>query len=693
MAAPVVQTEAGEAKEPWVGPVYLPSQHSSVHELPDDQSQLASVLATAVRDALAHQQADGNFEDPAADDDIGDMGLGVVSLLCLAWRRNTPADSGLAETELISAVRRGVDFFLRERVYRTDNPGEPFYRIRNSGHPYARYMPGTGEHPFGDWPSTVWAMLHAVNVLDLGEGLLTDEQYAQVRELAIGYWRWLTETSLFNPQRTANQAIGSIVGALMLGRHLRGCGRAPEGDRIAADALRLYAEEIQALRISDRGYVLPLEHGAGHDQNYVPISLSFLAQAYKVSGHQCFLDDGEQIARHLDARLSARGFDYGGPRYSEQHSGMEGMYGLRYFSSRIRSDLGRYLGDRRVAYYPKAANGAPSGHFAFTSVWFWLDDSEWFRADDSESAHPLPLCTPYSVRGRAASVSYTADLTPYLIDAAGTAVIESVTGYQHGIGPVLTYPDGRSVLLTRPLGPLRTRDAVDVQTGFAAKLVTKAVVTREQVMVAAQQLVVCDDKRVYLIAVVGRAGLPSDSSLEFLAGLPYTEAEEKRQRKILTVSQPGGDPFSLGEPGASLTVADSLLAGRMLLRASGGLRVVNPPPGHTCFNSPETIGLTLEQTAFALADDPRGYGDPDSGWQRVTMTNQVLAAPLDTPASGPAVFALSYGPADDAPLAVSVDPSQDGVTVRTPDFSVFIGDPAGDAHGEPLLRLSAASAR
>ena len=671
--------------------MYLPSQHASVHDLPDDQSQLASVLAAAVRDALAHQQADGNFEDPAADDDIGDMGLGVVSLLCLAWQRGTPAGSGLEETEFAGAVRRGVDFFLHERVYRTDNPGEPFYRIRDSGQPYARYMPGTGEHPFGDWPSTVWAMLHAVNILDLGEGLLTDEQYAQVRELAIGYWRWLTETSLFNPQQTANQAIGSIVAALMLGRHLRGCGRAPEGDRLTADALRLYAEEIQARRVSDRGYELPLEHGAGHDQNYVPISLSFLAQAHKVSGQKCFLEDGEQIARHLDARLSARGFDYGGPRYSEQHSGMEGMYGLRYFSSRIRSDIGRYLGDRRVAYYPKAANGAPSGHFAFTSVWFWQDDSQWFRAE--ESAHRLPLCTPYSVRGKAASVSYTGALTPYLIDAAGTAVIESVTGYQHGIGPVLTYPDGRSVLLTRPLGPLRTRDAVDLEAGLAAKLVTKAVVTREQVMVPAQQLVVCGDERVYLVAVVGRAGLPADASLEFLAGLPYTEAEEERQRKIQTVRRPGGGPFGLGEPGASLPAADSLLAGRMLLRAPGGLRVVNPPPGRTHFNSPETIGLTLEQTAFALADDPRGYGDPDSGWHRVMMTNQVLAAPLDTPASGPVVFALCYGPAGDAPLTVSVDASQDGVTVRTPDFSVFIGGPAGDAHGEPLLRLSAASVR
>ena len=153
--------------------VYLPSQHASQHNLPDDADTLRAVLADAVSAALEHQQPDGNLEDPAADDDIGDMSLGVTSLLCLAWRQGVRTDP-----ELVDAVRRSIDFFLAERVFRTDNPGELFYRVRNSGQPYARYLLGAGEHPFGDWPSTVWAMLHAVNVLDLGEGLLTETQYA-----------------------------------------------------------------------------------------------------------------------------------------------------------------------------------------------------------------------------------------------------------------------------------------------------------------------------------------------------------------------------------------------------------------------------------------------------------------------------------------------------------------------------------
>ncbi|OXM61659.1 hypothetical protein [Amycolatopsis vastitatis] len=652
-----------------MNPILLPSQHASAHDLPDDPAHLDAVLADAVTAALAAQQPDGNFEDPAADDDIGDMALGVISLLCLAWRRRPPDDPAFP-----GAVRRGLDFFLANRVYRHDNPGEPFLRVRNSGLPYARYMPGDGEHPFGDWPSTVWAMLHAVNVLELGEGLLTDEQYAEVTELALGYWRWLTEASMVNPQQTANQAIGAVVAGLMLGRHLGWVSREREGKRVTTTAMRLYTDVIRPARLTDRGFALPAEHGAGHDQNYLPISLSFLAQAHRVTGDRLFLDDGAEIARHLDCRLSARGFDYGGPRYSEQHCGAEGMLGLRYFSAHLETDLGRYLADRRVTYYPVAKTGAPSGHFAFTTVWLYQDDSKWHRTP------AFPVTTPYSLRHRAASVSLTGSHTPYLIDAGRAVVIESVVAGQHGIGPVLRYADGHRTLLTRALGPLRVRDARDGD--LAARLVTKAVVTREQVMLSVQQLFVTDGRRVTLFAVV-------PAECEFLAGLPYVEETEAGQRKIVTVAEPGGAPFDLGTPGAVLHTAGTLLAGSMAITSGATLRVVNPPAGRTSFSSPETIGLTQEQLAFSLADDPRGYGNPDAGWHRVTDTNHVLAGPLPDSPPGSSVFAVRYGPHGDVPFTVEVRDTAGGLLIEAPGFSVVAGDPAGDADGEPVLRLTA----
>ncbi len=647
--------------------VYLPSQHAGLHDLPDDEERLGEVLAEAVARSIARQRPDGNLEDPAAADDVGDMALGVVSLLCLAWHRGDRRDP-----ELVDAVRRGLDFVLSERVFRTDNPGEPFLLVRHSGLPYARYVLQAGEHPFGDWPSTVWALLHAVNVLEFGREVITGEQYTALADVATGFWRWLTEASMFNPQQTANQAIGAVVAGLTLGRLL-------SEKSIVDDAMSWYHGEIRSKRVVDRGLLLPVEHGAGHDQNYLPISLTFLARAYQVSGEQCFLDDGDEVARHLESRLSARGFDFGGPRYSEQHCGCEGMLGLRFFSGRVRAELGRYLGDRRVAYFCASTPDVPSGHFAFATVWFFADTHRWYREPAAK-----PLHTRFSLRHGRASVSLTGQLTPYLIDAGATAVIESVVDHQHGIGPLVSYADGGRSLLTRPLGPVRVRDLVE--GGLGAKLVTKAVVTRGQVMLAVQQLYVTDGERLHVVAVLDRAALSADADLAFLAGLPYATADGERQRRIRTVAEQGGGAFDLGDAEKVFETGGTLLAGGLALSAGAALRVVNPPDDPACFNSPRTVDLTQEQLSFRLGDDPRGYGDPDAGWRRVAATTLVLAEAIADAPSGLAVFALCYGP-EPVALPVSAEEAEDGVRVRTPFFTALVGHPAGDRHGEPVLTL------
>jgi hypothetical protein len=73
---------------------------------------------------------------------------------------------------------------------------------------------------------------------------------------------------------------------------------------------------------------------------------------------------------------------------------------------------------------------------------------------------------------------------------------------------------------------------------------------------------------------------------------------------------------------------------------AGSAPLVNPAAGRRHFNSPETAAMTQEKLAFALADDPRGYGNPDSGWRRVTQTNRVLADPLPGTPPEIAVFAV-----------------------------------------------------
>jgi hypothetical protein len=220
--------------------VYLPSQHAGLHDLSDDDEQLRMTLGRAVSAVIGRQRPDGNLEDIAAVDDIGDMALGVVSLLCLAWHRGDRRDA-----ELVDAARRGLDFVLAERVFRTDNPGELFLLVRDSGLPHARYVLEAGDHPFGDWPSTVWALLHAVNVLEFGREVITEDQWTALADVATGFWRWLTEASMFNPQQTANQAIGAVVAGLTLGRLL-------SEKSIVDDAMFLYHSEIRTKRVVDR---------------------------------------------------------------------------------------------------------------------------------------------------------------------------------------------------------------------------------------------------------------------------------------------------------------------------------------------------------------------------------------------------------------------------------------------------------
>ncbi|NUS25969.1 MAG: hypothetical protein HOV92_17350, partial [Streptomyces sp.] len=354
--------------------MYLPRQLGPLHDLPDTPEAYDAVLSDVTEQALARLTPEGNLEHPDCVDDIGDTSLGITSLLAFAWQRTK-------DDRLPEAVRRSLAFHLRERVYTDDNPGYPNLKVRNSGLPYARYTLAAGAHPIGDWPSTVWALLQAVNVLDAADGLVEDAQRAELLDVAHGYWRWLTEATFFNPQEAGNQAIGCVVGGLMLAGHLP----PEEGESVRARAIELYVEKIRAHRVADRGALLPPEHGGAYDNNYGPISLSFLAQAHRVSGADIFAEDGEALARYLDARLTNGGFDNGGPRYSEQHSAFESVLGLRYFGARIGADLGRYRADSRWARHAVKEDGGVDGHFAWMLVWQIQDTTRWHR-----EASPMP---------------------------------------------------------------------------------------------------------------------------------------------------------------------------------------------------------------------------------------------------------------------------------------------------------------
>ncbi|KMS77117.1 hypothetical protein ACM01_00265 [Streptomyces viridochromogenes] len=610
--------------------MHLPRQLGPLHDLPDSPEAYDAVLAGVVEEALARLTPEGSLEHPDRVDDIGDTSLGITSLLALAWQRGR-------DPRLPEAVRRSLAFHLRERVYTEDNPGYPNLKARASALPYARYTLASGAHPIGDWPSTVWALLQTVNVLELAEGLVEGEQRAELLDVAHGYWRWLTEATFFNPQEAGNQAIGCVVGGLMLARHLP----PGQGEQVRARAIALYVSKIRDHRVADRGALLPPEHGGAYDNNYGPISLSFLAQAHRVSGERVFAEDGDALARYIDARLTNGGFDNGGPRYSEQHSAFESVLGLRYFSRRIGSDLGRYRGDSRWGRHAVQADGGVDGHFAWMLVWQIQDTTRWHRS-------PSPLPARHQLRAGTVSVAFDDRMTPSLVEAAGTYYLPAAVNRQHGFGPVT---DG--FLFCRPMGEVRVRDVR--AGGLTAKLVTKPVVGRDHVLRHVRSLYVTDGTSLWVTVAVEQ--LPGTPYL--LAGLPYATDDGDRVRRTAD-----GDVTS-----------------------AGALRLTHPQSdGVDHFDA--RADRTQEEAAFALAADPRGYGNPDEGWRHLVSSTALEAEPAPGAPEELHVFAVRYGPS--GPFgALSCERDGSGLKVRTDAFTALIGEAAGDAHGEPELTLKA----
>jgi hypothetical protein len=98
---------------------------------------------------------------------------------------------------------------------------------------------------------------------------------------------------------------------------------------------------------------------------------------------------------------------------------------------------------------------------------------------------------------------------------------------------------------------------------------------------------------------------------------------------------------------------------------------------------PET---TQERAAFAPAADPRGSGNPDEGRRRLVSSTALEAGPA--PDAPDDVYSLAVdGPG--GTLTATFEREGAGLTVHTEAFTARIGDPAGDAHGEPEPTLSA----
>ncbi|KUN13602.1 hypothetical protein AQI96_09465 [Streptomyces canus] len=90
--------------------------------------------------------------------------------------------------------------------------------------------------------------------------------------------------------------------------------------------------------------------------------------------------------------------------------------------------------------------------------------------------------------------------------------------------------------------------------------------------------------------------------------------------------------------------------------------------GHPAPDAPRGAGRGPLRYARSEStqEHPRGYGNPDKGWRHLVSST-----------------VLETGPVPNAPDDLHA------FAVRTEAFAAHIGDPAGDAHSEPELTLSA----
>jgi hypothetical protein len=240
---------------------------------------------------------------------------------------------------------------------------------------------------------------------------------------------------------------------------------------------------------------------------------------------------------------------------------------------------------------------------------------------------------------------------------------------------------------------VRSREVVSGQ--WSAKLVHKALATRSKVLLTTQTLYLTDGVGLHVVVLLDATKLPQGSRLSLLAGLPYAQPAADRYEKILGVRTTEGEELSFGEPGKSVTTKGAVQAGTLSISGNGPVRVSNPLPpgglGQFVFSSEVTLPQTQEQAAFALAADPHGYGDPEQGWQQLHHTNLVEVldgAPVVGMDSSRIALVVSYTPVDAPPPELTVRSIETGTEISVPGLTLHIGDPAGDAHGEPILELS-----
>ncbi|WP_163566856.1 hypothetical protein [Fodinicola feengrottensis] len=394
----------------------------------------------------------------------------------------------------------------------------------------------------------------------------------------------------FDPQDASNQAIACVIGGMQLGDLLAAAGEREVGESMRAAAMRrLYLEKIRPTRATDRGYAYFQEHSGGFDQNYSAIALTFVTEAYLATGETVFAADAEQHARYLNLRMSVSGFDYGGARHNEERDNSPNVLGLRFWSNALGDDLGRYRTDSSRAFHMDSADGVPTGHFAFTTIWLMEHRQEWWPSGRDENSR-------YKLRKGTTSVVFDESLVPYSITAGQTEII-------HQIGPYWTDEHGLH-RLTNLVSVARSEEYTDGQ--YAVKVI-HSVVQGPHGVVGVRTAYMTDGTTLTVMSTVDNE---VSGEFGYLVGLPYLTGTPPAS-KVTSVTC-DGVRMNLTDDGRSLT-GSAVTAGELTLSGGAGIRVTNvtvPAGGDpmSYFNSAATVGMLLEPYSLIVFERAGSLG-------------------------------------------------------------------------------------
>jgi hypothetical protein len=285
--------------------------------------------------------------------EAGNSQWGAVALLSYWWSKN-----GQNNTTVANAAKRGLAFAIANRHWTDDPSDKQYLRKVGTGYANTRYYLNNNK-PIGNYPSTAWALIYKAMILRWSGTLFSTADRSAVEAQARSNWLWISRASKYNPQNTANQTMGAILGAYMLGSTLNDTA-------LKNEALAYYETGVantnmppsgqcgtepvcggyrNVARISIQGYEIFNEQG-GFDTHYGAMHLSFHAALFFLMGKDLtsnvYLDAFSQ-AQYVRDRLSESGSMHGGTRHNEMGGSITDLgfaLGLNFFSGKTNRDLG-----------------------------------------------------------------------------------------------------------------------------------------------------------------------------------------------------------------------------------------------------------------------------------------------------------------------------------------------------------------